>query len=234
MIETKKAKVGTKSFELCESRTGYLWRMEVFSDKGQRHAAQEAIQGHEPESATSQIVYTLTRPLFGKGHTIVMDKFFNAPLLSRLLKSKHKTDTMGTIHLDREFVPETLKSKNIENMEAGEVTFSTTKDWSLVVYSGKNVVAMISTFHRPEACGNKESGYYKCQLKVVLDYNLFMSGVDHKMQMLYAYPMERTRNSCWSNKLFRRLLNVSVHNALVVYNHGRTTQAQLPTREFRQ
>lgn len=60
-IATKKARVGIKSYELCESRTGYLWRMEVYSGKGHVHVAQveaqepveEHEEGDEPESATS-------------------------------------------------------------------------------------------------------------------------------------------------------------------------------------
>lgn len=119
-IATKRARVGIKSYELCESRTGYLWRMEVYSGKGHVHVAQVDEQepvagheevGHELESATSQIVLTLMRPLFNRGHTLVMDNFYNAPLLSRILKAKHKTDSMGTLRLNREFVPESLKKK---------------------------------------------------------------------------------------------------------------------------
>lgn len=118
-IATKKARVGIKSYELCESRTGYLWRMEVYSGKGHVHVAQvesqepveEHDEGGEPESATSQIVLTLMRPLVSRGHTLVMDNFYNAPLLSRILKVKHKTDSMGNLRLSREFVPESLRQK---------------------------------------------------------------------------------------------------------------------------
>lgn len=34
-------------------------------------------------------------------------------------------------------------------------------------------------------------------------------------------------------KLFRRLLNVSLHNALVIYNHDRSQQTKLGNRDFR-
>lgn len=93
--------------------------------------------GDEPENATSQIVFNLMRPLFGRGHTLVMDNFYNSPLLSRLLKLKHQTDTMGTLRLNREFVPEGLKAKTKKNMKAGEVAFSSTKDICVVVYMDK-------------------------------------------------------------------------------------------------
>lgn len=238
-IATKKARVGIKSYELCESRTGYLWRMEVYSGKGHVHVAQveaqepveEHEEGDEPESATSQIVLTLMRPLFNRGHTLVMDNFYNAPLLSRILKVKHKTDSMGTLRLNREFVPEGLRKKAKTNMKAGEVAFSSTKDLCVVVWMDKNAVAMISTFHQVKIGGIEKYGYYKYKPQVILDYNLSMGGIDHKDQMLQAYPIERVRNIIWYKKLFRRLLNVSVHNSFVMFNHNRTQV--IGNREFR-
>lgn len=84
------------------------------------------------------------RPLFGRGHTVVMDNFYNSPLLSRLLKSQHKTDTMGTLRLNREFVPEALKVKNKTTMKSGEVSFSSTKDLCVLVYmDNKNCTDVI-------------------------------------------------------------------------------------------
>ncbi|XP_045782915.1 piggyBac transposable element-derived protein 4-like [Maniola jurtina] len=236
LIATKRARVGIKSYELCESRTGYLWNMEVYTGKGHVHAPQDAPQEadvtHEDErgSATSQIVFTLMRPLFNRGHTLVMDSFYNAPLLSRLLKAKYKTDTMGTLRLNRDFVPKSLKGKNKNIMKAGEVCFSTTKDLSVVVWLDKNVVAMLSTYHDIKVGGKEKYGYFRYKPEVVLDYNLSMGGIDHKDQMLHAYPVERVRNMVWYKKLFRRLLNVSMHNAYVIYTHNHT---QIGNRDFR-
>jgi hypothetical protein len=45
-----------------------------------------------------------------------------------------------------------------------------------------------------------------------------MGGVDLKDQKFQPYLMERKRGSKWYMKLFRRLLNVTVHNALLGYN----------------
>ncbi|RVE54733.1 hypothetical protein evm_000500 [Chilo suppressalis] len=236
-IATKRARVGIKTYELCESRTGYLWRMEVYTGKGHAHVVQDGEpeergqESDEPESATAQIVLNLTRPLFDKGHTLIMDNFYNAPLLSRILKVQHKTDSMGTLRLNREFVPEALKKKTKKNMKEGEVAFSTTKDLSVVVWMDKNIVAMISSFHPIEVGGIEKYGYYRYKPQVVLDYNLSMGGIDHKDQMLSAYPIERSRNIIWYKKFFRRLLNVSMHNTFVMFNHNRTHA--LGHREFR-
>nr|XP_037877014.1 uncharacterized protein LOC105841883 [Bombyx mori] len=60
-IDKKKARVGMKSYELYESRTGYLWRMEVYSGKGHIHVAQVGVQEpvEEHEEGMSQRVLLL-------------------------------------------------------------------------------------------------------------------------------------------------------------------------------
>lgn len=60
-----------------------------------------------------------------------------------------------------------------------------------------------------------------------------MGGVDRKDQLLSSYHLERSRNLCWYKKLFRRLLNVSILNASIIYDHDRTGSAKLGNRTFR-
>jgi hypothetical protein len=45
-----------------------------------------------------------------------------------------------------------------------------------------------------------------------------MGGVDLKDQMVQPNPLERKRAKKWYVKFFKRLVNVAVNNALVVYN----------------
>ena len=52
---------------------------------------------------------------------------------------------------------------------------------------------------------------------VVCDYNRNMLGVDLTDQMLQPYLLERKRSTKWYQKLFKRLLNVAIHNAMVIY-----------------
>ncbi|XP_022829638.1 piggyBac transposable element-derived protein 4-like [Spodoptera litura] len=216
LIANKAAQVGIKSYELCESRTGYLWQMMVYTGKENHNVGHDSQE--EPQAtATSKIVYHLVRPLLNKGHTLIMDNFYNSPLLARTLKAK-KTDVMGTLRLNRQFVPESLRQKNKSNMRTGEVAFSQTKDITIVVWNDSNVVSMISTYHKAEVGGKEKYGYYKYKPQVVLDYNLSMGGIDKKDQMIQAFPIERIRNHVWYKKLFRRLVNVSIHNSFVMFS----------------
>jgi hypothetical protein len=54
----------------------------------------------------------------------------------------------------------------------------------------------------------------------VIHYNQHMGGVDKKDQLLQTYLVERKRMSKWYMKLFRRLLNATVLNSLVIYRQN--------------
>ncbi|KAJ8734236.1 hypothetical protein PYW07_014787 [Mythimna separata] len=230
LIATKAAQVGIKSYELCESKTGYLWNMIIYTGERERHNVEAKENPAEPVGATSRTVLKLVRPLLNRGHTLVMDNFYNSPLLARTLKAQ-KTDVMGTLRLTRQFVPENLRHKNKANMQTGEVAFSHTRDMTITVWMDSNVVPLISTYHKVEVGGKEKNGNYRYKPQVVLDYNLYMGGVDKKDQLLQAFPIERVRNLIWYKKLFRRFLNVSIHNAFVLSSKsGSTKMAQ---RQFR-
>jgi len=51
--------------------------------------------------------------LFGRGHTLWIDSFFNSPQLERKLKIEHFTDCVGTLKLNRKKVPKEVKDKKL-------------------------------------------------------------------------------------------------------------------------
>lgn len=277
-IATKAAQVGVKSYELCESTTGYLWSFFVYTgkvrfkidddsnidrqtnpkdtqtetptDRAADRPSDRPTGGptdrqtdrptdgstdtptdrstdrlndrpmdrptHLPAITTSQIVHKLAEPLFHRGHTLVMDNFYNSPLLARYLKSKG-TDCFGTLRINRKFVPEALKSVSKMEMRTGELIQNFTNDLNVMMWRDTNVVSMLSTFHKGIVRGKEKIGYHNYKPEIVLDYNLSMGGVDKKDQLLLAFPMERTRNQGWYKKVFRRLLNCTILNAYIIY-----------------
>lgn len=233
VITTKAAGVGIKSFELCESQSGYLWKLKLYAGKkdhlddeqSDAENTQHRGDANEIEEGTGKIVFDLVRPLLDKGHTLVMDNFYNSPLLSRLLKSR-RTDVMGTLRLNRTFVPESLKSKTKNNMRPGECAFSQTEDLTVVVWRDTNLVSLISTYQPVAVGGRTKYGTYKYKPQVVLDYNKSMGGVDKKDQLLQAFPIERVRNMVWYKKYFRHIINSSILNSFIIYQsaHPKITQ----------
>ncbi|KAL0879674.1 hypothetical protein ABMA27_003389 [Loxostege sticticalis] len=213
-IATKAAEVGLKTFELCESKTGYLYSFIVYTGKSASHTAQHgdmnAQQSEEhPDGATAKIVFDLVRPLFFKGHTLVMDNFYNSPLLSRALK-KNCTDTMGTLRLNRQFVPDSLKKLNKTDMRVGEVAFSHTKDVTVVVWRDSNLVSLFSSYHKGEVGGKAKYGNYKYRPQILTKKTSFC----------------QLFNLIWYKKLFRRLLNVTILNSHIIFGHKKNMTAR--------
>lgn len=59
-----------------------------------------------------------------------------------------------------------------------------------------------------------------------------MGGVDKKDQLLSAYPIEQVRNQVWYKILFRRVLNVSILNSLVLFRCNESMMAQRVFRNY--
>ncbi|VVC86945.1 unnamed protein product, partial [Leptidea sinapis] len=170
-----------------------------------------------PTNATAKIVYTLIEPLLNRGHTLVMDNFYNSPLLLRCLK-KQKTDCYGTLRLNREFVPETMKTLTKTDLRHGEAVASYCSDLSVLVWRDANLVSMISTFHNLQIGTTDKYNRLTYKPSVVLDYNKSMGGIDRKDQFLSAQPIERLRNRVWYKKLFRRLYSSALFNCFVIFS----------------
>ncbi|KAI5646680.1 transposase IS4 domain-containing protein [Phthorimaea operculella] len=208
LIRNKTAKVGIKTYEVCESKTGYLWRFEV-------HTGQDHLDPQEDSPVSGFVPALVLRLLNGlehKGHTIWMDNFYNSPALARELKTRG-FDCVGTLRTNRQFVPAELTNLTKSDMAIGQVTGCTSGDVDLIVYRDKNLVTLVSTYHGLASAVNRNN---TLKPTVVLDYNVCMGGVDLKDQMLAMYPIERRRNNIWYKKFFRRLLNASVLNAYIL------------------
>lgn len=273
-IATKAAQVGVKSFELCESRTGYLWKFKVYEGKKKTNNAtndenndaanddnHDAINDDDndatndvtndtdnatnerpadetadrlsniarPTNATAKIVFDLVEPLLHRGHTLIMDNFYNSPLLLRSLK-KNQTDCYGTLRLNREFVPDSLKTMTKTDLRQGEVVATYCSDLSVMVWRDSNLVAMISTYHQLQIGNQNKYNRLTYKPKIVLDYNKSMGGVDRKDQFLSAHPVERLRNKVWYKKVFARLLSTAVFNIFIIYQ---TKDSKITHRQFR-
>lgn len=158
-----------------------------------------------------------------------MDNFYNSPVLLRCLK-RHKTDCFGTLRLNREFVPSSMKSLTKTLIRQGEVVATYCSDLAIIVWRDANIVSLISTYHNLQIGTQDKYNRIKHKPTIVLDYNKAMGGVDRKDQFLSAQPMERVRNRVWYKKLFRRLYNAAIFNCFVIYS---SSHRNISHRKFR-
>lgn len=219
-IPNKAAAVGIKTYEICESQTGYLWRFMVHAHKRTENTASNPLQSFIPS-----LVLELLKGLENKGHTVWMDNFYNSPALARTLKAL-RIDCVGTLRTNRQFVPQELTDLTKNKMRPGQIAGVTSGDIDLMVWRDRNRVATISTYH-----GNSTVTARGVTKPVLIhDYNIMMGGVDKKDQMLAAFPIEKKRTRVWYKKFFRRLLNVSILNSFIICKH---TNPVMSHRTFR-
>ncbi|RVE50637.1 hypothetical protein evm_004761 [Chilo suppressalis] len=172
----KAAHVDIQTYEICDSRSGYLWRFEVHA--GTHISEDDVIPGQIPS-----LVLQLVRGLEHRGHTIWMDNHFNSPSLARVLKTRG-FDCVGTLRTNRQFVPDQIKDLDESEMRVGEVYGCTSGDVDIVVWRYEKRLALVSTYHGATVSDGIPT--------VIKDYSVCMGEVDEKDQMLVAYPMERS------------------------------------------
>ncbi|XP_021932761.1 piggyBac transposable element-derived protein 4-like [Zootermopsis nevadensis] len=186
-IPLKSSKFGIKTYELCESNSGYLWSFIIYTGKDTVFTSSLI---SEDTNKASAIVLSLAEPLLGRGHTLWMDNFYNAPALARILKSL-KTDCVGTLRINRKDVPLAVKDKKLKK---GELIAQHSGPVSVLKWSDKKNVTMISTYHGDDTQKVKTKGGQEREKPAsVLDYNKNMIGVDLKDQLLQNYLLERKK-----------------------------------------
>jgi len=158
-----------------------------------------------------------------------MDNFYNLPALAQRLKIL-KTDCVGTLRLSRKDVPQGVKEKKLKK---GELVAQHSGPVSVLKWKDKKDVTMISTYHGEETRVKRMKCRQEKQKPVsVLDYNENMGGVDLKDQLLQPYLLGRKKMTKWYIKLFRRLLNTTFLNCMVIC-HANSGQNKVDHFKFR-
>lgn len=213
-VLSKTARDDVKIYQLCECTSGYLWKFHVYAGRDKNIV--DDGNGRKRKTykctrvASVNIVLDLIQPLLHRGHALIMNNFYNCPLLARYLK-RQNTDCYGTLRLNREFVPDSLKNLTKTDLRRGEVVASYCSDLSVMVWRDSCLVGMISTYHK------NGIDQLKCKPDVVLDYNKFMGGVGKKDQFRSAEPLGKARNRIWFKKLFHQLFDMAIYNCFVIY-----------------
>lgn len=206
-IKTKAAKMGIKTFMLCESSTGYLWSFFVSVGRFEKNSSM-------PSKAST--VLRLLRPLLNMGHVVFMDNWFTSPTLARYLKKKH-TDCVGTVSSNTKHMPLALAKAPLAE---GEYIARHSGDVAVVTCQDRRRFSCISTYHDMSQVKTRES--YK--LKLISDYNRGMGGVDRLDQTLEPYLIERKQCRKWSNKFLKHMLNASIQNSRILVQKSTNTK----------
>ncbi|KAH9629815.1 hypothetical protein HF086_009942 [Spodoptera exigua] len=208
--------VSGETYEVCECQTGYLWRFDVRTEYD--------TSSPEAQSSSCGLIPTVVLKLLDgleyKGYTVWMDK--NSPSLARILKSKG-FDCVGKLKTGDQYVPGEIAALQKGGVAFGQISGYTSGDVDLIVIGDQKRIAMVSTYHGTGTVINRNND--KVKSSIIYDYNICMGGINKKDQIDATCPEEK-RSQIWYKKIFKRLLNLSVLNAFIMYKHGHEKETQ--------
>jgi len=203
-IQNKRHKYGIKLYMLTEP-AGLVLKFAVytgvFDDMGG--------QGH----ASKEVLHLMSEKL-ENGHSLYMDNFYNSFDLATSLIQKN-TYCTGTLRLNRKNTPVEVKQAKLK------------KDETIARYSNgvvigkwrdKREVAYISTeFKNNMVVSSNKLGHNKTKPEPIVNYNKFMSGIDHQDQMQSYYPSTR-KTIRWYKKIGIHTVQMLLMNSFYLYN----------------
>ena len=208
-IKNKPDKYGIKMFTVCDSKTGYVLRTEVYTGKGQQ------------DNSIIGLFQRLLSGYLDKGHTVFMDRFYSSPAVFDFLWAR-KTTAVGTCMTNRKELPrQNVVSKKLKRDECVVMR----RDHLLCLkWKDTRDVLCLSIAHKMTTTNVEVQckGGVKTKSKpdTILDYNLNKTGVDRNDQMISYYPMKRKQLKWWK-KLFFHMFLMAIVNAYILYRETR-------------
>ncbi|XP_048860681.1 piggyBac transposable element-derived protein 4-like [Brienomyrus brachyistius] len=195
------ARCGLKLWVLCDAKTSYCWKVDVHTRKTPEEAKENSL--------TKRVVLDLSEGL--RGQNITANNFVTSFDLVQELLKRHIT-MVGAVRTDRPELPFALVRTKGRRVYSSKFAFA--QNTTLVSYTTKkkkNVVLM-STFHKSADVVDRLDR----KPQIILDYNETKGGVDTMNQLVSLYSCKR-RTSRWVTALFYKILDISAHNAQVVW-----------------
>lgn len=225
-LPLKTSRFGIKFYFLCESKSGYLFSSIIYTENGTIMSVK-----YKKMQITSQVVLSLLDPLLDQGYCLTTDNFYTSPQLADYL-IKHKTDTYGTMGLNRrEILPKEIQQKKLKK---GEIIAAQRGKVMVMKWRDKKDVGLLSTIHNTEQVKtnkNDKDDNIIIKPKVVIDYNDAMGGVDRLDQHLRDYEIIRKRGKKYYKKIFFHLIDLCIWNSFILYQKNGGTSDNLKFRK---
>lgn len=226
-IPNKRSKFGIKSYELCESRSGYTWKYSLYT--GQDRTLLVGMHG-----SSYCIVMKLLDGLLHLGHRLAVDNYYNSPqLCSDLFDAQ--TNCLGTVRPNRVGMPSDLRLKpDGQELQKGEVIYRTMDKLMALCWLDRKYVNMLSNCNDEKLAetGKKDrDGQHIVKAQVIIDYNEIMGGVDRVDQLLQYYSFLR-KSIKWYKKVAFHLFDVALLNSQILWMKAHP-DAKMTGLEFR-
>ncbi|XP_035829440.1 piggyBac transposable element-derived protein 4-like [Aplysia californica] len=216
----KPAKFGIKIYEVCESESGYLSSMNVYTG-GEAEETFSSLAGVSEECCTTtKLVVGLLAycGLLNKGHHVYLDNYYVSPDLFDELHLLG-TGACGTVRTNRKEKPDAIKKKAGIKLSQGETIFRQRDNLLALRHMDKRDVHMLSTIHDANLVTLSKkvhAGNPIVKPEVMVQYVKNMGGVYLSDQLMKNYACIR-RSVKWWRKFFMHLFCATLCNSYILY-----------------
>lgn len=203
-IKNKHHRYGVKAFKICAPPC-YTLGIRYYAGKNE-------VEG---KNLTKNVVMELVAPYLHEGRILYTDNFYSSVDLAQEL-NKNKTHLVGTLRSNRKGNPKEVINKKLKRGD-----FKCMKNANNVMvckWKDKRDLLMISTVDKPELQSVETRAGVVQKPSVVVNYNSGKSAIDLADQLAsFSSPLRKSLK--WYRKVsFDLICNVSVINALCIYN----------------
>lgn len=216
-IPNKPDKYGIKILMLCDSKTGYMIKAEVYLGKG-------SIPRNIP--ASEFYCLTMTEQIHNSNRNLTVDNWFTSIPAAQKLLDKGVT-MVGTLRKNKKEIPQEFKTKDSRDYNTAMFAFS--NNLTLLSYcpqkkKTKKIILLLSTMHDMP---DKDKTIPLPE--IIQLYNKTKVGVDLHDQLSHKYSVIR-RTKRWPLTIFYGLLDTVGINANILYHVA--TNNKEPRRKF--
>ncbi|XP_021952231.1 piggyBac transposable element-derived protein 4 [Folsomia candida] len=215
----KRGRFGVKSFFLMDCQHRFVLDILPYQGKSTRISNPSWIKMYGFGGAA--VLTMLEKGYLGKYHRLVVDNYFQSPVLAKTLLEK-KTFVLGTVRKDRKFMPKFIDhvTSRPSRLKKGEVETFSDGDLLLERWMDRREVLMLNTFihHRMEDCESQNPRNAQVKPASVLVYNKSMGALDDMDKIIRPYQALR-KTLKWYRKFAFHLFDICVYNSWVVYCH---------------
>ena len=233
--DKKESREGYKQYKGNCAKTGYTLKVETYSNSpADKYYKIDELEDYDISDFTdpAKIVLYFMQHYLQVGHTLATDSFYTDTRLFRILVEEH-TNCVGTVQ-DRKYMPSRSKIKNLKYMKPDEILhwysrpICTDKCLLITAWRDKKIVRTISSFHNhterepleetEKRREKKRNAELPNRPKFIVDYKKYMPGVDKSDQQMSYYNCKRMGLKRPHKLLYMNSLEISCHNAFIVYN----------------
>lgn len=207
-LKDKKKQTGIKFFAKSSATKGYVYNLVPYVGKN--------FKFNQNIGIGSSVLCDFAKPHIGTDVHITFDNFYTTMYVINFL-NRNNIKFTATLNNKRKCFPSEIRTKELKNVEEMVVMRIDKTNIRFLIYKGRRQVNLVSNLYNGNMKKYKnKNGQEKIKPEMIAIYNLTKSGVDQVDAASSIYSCQRKTYKWWK-AVFFYLLDVTIHNACVIY-----------------